>query len=1260
MNTITSRRFLLAHPFVRIFLIVVSVLAAVAYALPPAATFLIGQEALRTHAQAALTAALERPAIIEGDVRLTMVPWFGLHTGKVTLPNDPGFGPEPLLGLDSATISLSLPALFSRRIVVDSISMNSATLNLERDPAGRENWPIFPQGSASEVPTAKGWTVESLPAGLRLLNATLTFTDSQAGLSIQVRRLNLNSSPSRPFNFSLSCEVTVNPLGVTGELHAEGQASYSGSGEHVLVHKSTAAGWVVLPKESGLPAERVNFSAKAMIHGEQGAFEITSLILDGLGARVTGQVNAAGLYEEKPYVYLNLAAKADRQGVWTKFLGMEHPGRPALRSGETRIHPSFQQPPPTGDINAELELSSTPSGWMASKVVLRDGPGKLSGSVKEIGGDISFDLSAQNLNLGTWLGSIAPRWIWSEDGFKSLNGRFAGTNLRAGSMEITDMELSARGQEREFRIYPFTAKTPHALFTSDIRVKPGQTSSLFSCSANVQALGLESVSPQAAPPMVELAVNGEAGPGGIAGKARLGLAEYSKNWRPEVLSEDMRQAWSILGGSSALLSFKSTTAPQGWEIIDLDLRTSLSHITGKATGGQAATQLDLQADRIDVTRLRQLAALFGDTGSGLSPWPLEGRIFAKKVNTPDFDIDDMLVAGHASSSSLKLSTLSGSTLGGKFSGGLEIDDSPARRNLSMNLTALGVHSAQLSTLWQQLPKMNGPLECRFNAESSVSPEVPVWQGLHGQADLLLTQGSVMFSPEQGVSQPWPLSRAAANLKFSSKTAGTHTGERQREAVLVDLSGAIKVDSLGMVRSSQVDVKGQAALDSAGTPLWYKQPKTEGVHQLALPFAGPGKTSRASWTGKFEADLEKGGFNLSALELNLAGVPGRAAIAGQPAQGGVNLTGSLDIPEFSPREVAPRIGMAIPAGADPSAWRRAKLSAAVGGNLREIRISRIQASLDDTIITGQGSISGARNRLELSVNSLDLDRLSPAPKHSDPTKRPDEPLPMAELRDLSLEAKVRFGWLRKDRLLWENAYTEFSALAGRFQLRQSAPSFYGGPYSIDIRGDARGSELKAQMELKLSNFSAALLLKDLAGAETLSKGICDFHVNVDTHGATDRALRRHATGSAGFMVRDGKLSIKEGTGKRETPQAPVIGDRDAPQPVQHQPTEGLSFSKLGASFTIREGLAITRDMILTGSGLNARGDGWVNLDDERIDLNLMASVPDVGEVPVRISGPLYDPRLDIDKSKIIGETIMNILKGVISIPGNVLDQLRRVF
>lgn len=1247
----------------RIILAAAALLSVLAFLLPRAATRLIGQDLLRAEAQAALSAALDRPVDIQGDVRLTMVPWFGLRTGKVTVANDPGFGPEPLLSVDSVTIGLNLPALVSRRIVVDSVAMSSAVLHLGRDASGRENWRVSPRETPS--PREDGWKVESLPSGLRMSNAHLSYTDALTGLSLDVRRLNLNTSQSRPFEFSLSCEATVNPLGLTGELHVQGVGSYGQSGEAVFVHKSQAAGWLQLPPASGLPGERVLFSGKVRVHGEQGAFEVANLVLDGLGVRVTGQVNAGGLYLEQPYVYLNLAAKAARRGEWTKLLGLNlagHPGgHPPSPKGSAVSEPVISQPAPSGDIEAELELASTPVGWLAKKVLLRDGPGKVSGMVKNIGGNVSFDVSANDWNLGSWLGAAAIPWTGSGSGFKSLRGRLSGRDLRLGSLEVDDMELSALGDKGELRIYPFTAKAGQALITTDIRIKPGPVASSFSATSSIQSMSPGSSAQGEPLTMAELNASGEAGPDGAAGKLRLGVADYSQDWKPAWLPDEALKAWSLLGGGGANASFRFP-ARGAWELTDLDVQSGSFHVTGKASGGKAATILDLQADRLDLDRLRQLGEVFGGEGDGWAPWPIEARVAAKRLSAPGLDIDDLVVAGQASAGSIKLSTVTGATLGGKFSGGLDFENAPGGKTLSVSLSASGVQSSQLSGLWPQLPKANGPIDCRLAAESSVGAGVPVWQELHGQADLQMGQGSIAFSAEQGRPQPWPLSRATASLKFAARPAPAQTGDKGHEAVLADLSGPVRVDSPGVVRSSLVEIRGQLGLDASGKPLWFRQPKAEGSHLLVLPFGGPGKTVRATWSGKFDADLDKGAFAFSSLDLNLAGIPGKAALSGQPGQGGLTLAGTLDIPEFNPREAAPRLGLAIPSGADPNVWRRARLSADIGGTLKEIRLGRIQGALDDAVITGQASIAPARNRLDLAVTTLDLDRLNPAPQYTDPTKRPEEPLPLAELRDLSLDARLRFGWLIKDRLIWENALTEFTAQGGRFELRQTAPSFYGGPYLFDLKGDARGNELKAQMEIKLSSFQAPLLLRDLAGGTGLTAGQCDFNVNVETHGATDRALRRHAGGTASFEVRGGKLAIKEaaGRGREPSPPPPPMGDRDAPRPAPPPPSDGLAFSKMGATFTVREGLAITRDMILVGDGVTAKGDGWVSLDDERIDLNLMAAVPDVGELPVRISGPLYDPKLDIDKSRILGDTIMNIFKGVIRIPGNVLHQLRRVF
>jgi len=1274
MNTRTARRAKPGWLTWRLVLAMSLAMAALAYVLPLAATRIIGQKVLRAHAQAALASALDHPVDIQGDVSLTMSPWFGLRTGPVTVANDPGFGPDPLLRAASVTIGLRLSSLALKKVVVNSIALASATLNLGRDEAGRENWRPVVRREQKLPKLLQGWKVESLPTGLRLWNAQLSYTDRRTGVSLDVRRLTLDTSQTRPFDFSVSCEVTVNPWGVTGEVNAQGAGSYGGKeGGHVFVHSSQASGWMQLPPSAGLPGGKVDFSGQVKVHGEAGAFEVAGMTLEGLGARITGQVNAGGLYEERPYLNLKLAATADRDGAWTRPLGLnlaspraQTPPAVLAAPGREPEEPSLQPPPPPRNIEAELELAATPQGWLAKRVVLRDGRGRLEGSVKNIGGDLSFNIQAQGLDLTPWLTANALPAFSAGPGLKSVLGRFSGADLRAGPLDIQDMEVNARGEQGALRLYPFTARTRQALLTSDIRIKPGPETYVFSGSSRIQGLPDETAAEGPPLTMAEANLDGAANAEGISGSLRLTIADFTTSWKPLWLSENARKAWSILGGGSAQASFK---LPSGkdfrWEMPDLAVKTGYSQVTGKASGGPDGASLDIQADRLDLDRLRQLAALFGD-GGGYAPWPVEAKVTAKHfsapVSAPGLDVNDLLVAMQASPEALKLSTFTGAALGGRFTGAMELDDRPGRKTVALSLAASAVQAAQLRAVLPEIPKMNGPLDCRLSLDGTTSAGVPVWQGLRGQADLQMGQGSVTFSSEQEGSQPWAVSRASASLKFATKPVQPQPGERPREAATADVTGSVRLDSPGVVRVTQVELKGQAGLDAKGSPLWYRQPRAEGVHTLNPPFA-PGKTIRASWAGKFEADLEKGGFAFSGVELNLGGVPGRVSLSAQPGQAGPVLSGSVDVPDFTPREAAQRLGFSLPAGAAPGAWRRARFSADIGGGFREVRFSRIQAGLDDIVVTGEAAINGPKTRLDLSVSALDLDRLAPTPKYPDPAKRPEDPIPLSELRELAMEGKVHIARMVKDHLVWENVLTEFATQGGRFQVHQSAPSFYGGPYQLDLTGDARGPELKARMELRLAGFSAPQLLRDLAGAENLTKGMADFQVSVDTHGATDRALKRNAAGAASFEVRDGKIALKESAGRPQQQQTPQAGgltiDRDAPPPPP-PPSDGLPFKRLGATFSVREGLAVTRDFVLAGSTLSAKGDGWVSLDDERIDLNLTATVPDVGDVPVRISGALYDPKLDIDKSRIIGDTILNIFKGVINIPGSIINQFRRVF
>jgi AsmA protein len=1264
MDTNTSGRSS-SRPLWRSSLLAGLILAAAVLAgamLPLAAAKLIGQETLRQRAQEALAEALERPVQITGAVRLTVVPWIGLRAEGITVDNPAGFSGPPLLTVEAASLSLSPGALLSRNVVVRSVSLSKASLNLERDASGRDNWtppgPPEPQEGDAGQP---GLAAVSLPKGLTLNDASLRYLDKATGLALAVRRINLRTTTQTPFAFSLSLEAELSPPGARAELHVSGEGSAAGRGAGILVHKSRVEGYVELPARLNPPGGRVHFSGDAMVHGEGGAFELAGLTVEGLGARLTGRVNAAGLRERNVHVNAELAASASRDGAWTKLAGLEADAFPIMHRFNPDL-PAFTRQGESGDIRAELSLAVTPLGWSAKRFHLSAGAGELSGQASNIEDSLSFDVTARDLDAGGWLTALTRSGEGAAvAGIKSVRGSFRGFGLRLGDAVIEEAHVTARGEAGTLRLYPVSARFGHALLAGDLRLKNTPAGRELHASASLESLGVAEPGKGRPPAIGELSFTGAQTRDGLAGSFRAALAEPPKEPALSWLPERSRSLWSTVGAISASGSVRMDSGKaRTWSVTGMDLKTGALHVTGGVSGQPGALWLDLFAQRLEYEKLRTLEpllALRGEAG-GISA---EAKIGSKKIVLPGIEADDVQVSLTAKPGSFRLTSLAGAALGGRFSGGLEYEDKAGRPALSARVNLTGARGDMLHALAQDAPRLTGLVDCRVNLDAEPKNGAPLWQSLRASADIQTGSGWVFFSPREAQARPWPLSRAQASLKIAATPV--KQAERGSEAVLADVAGTVKVESPSMVRSTQIDLKGQAGLDAAGKPLWYRQPRLEAQHLLDMPFAPPGRGVRAAWHGRLEADFVKESHSLSGVELDLAGIPARASLtvqAGQPAPPGATLSGTLDVLPFNPRDAAHRLGYSIPRLAPADAWRTARFSAAVAGTPSEIRLERIQAALDASSITGSAVLGPPRPRLELNVDSLDLDRISPAPQHADPARRPDEPLPLRELRDLALDARIRFGRFVKDKLVWENAMTEIAAQNGILRLRQSAPFFYGGPYLMEIGADARGAELRARMDLKISGFSAPPLLRDMTGSEGLTRGTADFAVNVETHGATERALKRYASGTASFDVRGGRLALKDSMPKNPLPEPIQTLNRDSDAPPPPPPSDGVDFTRFGASFTIHGGLATTRDLVLAGTILTAKGDGWVNLDEERIDLSLLAQAQDVKDVPVRISGPLYDPRLDVDKSKIIGDTILNVFKGVIGIPGKVLGRIQRVF
>ena len=175
--------------------------ALLATLLPLAATRLVGQETLRETVQEAMGQALGRPVTIGGDVRLTMLPRLGLRAGSVSIAGEAGQGGGPLLAAGEMAVGLDVWALLGRQVVVETVSLEQPVLRLERDASGRPNWAL-PGLDASD--RSHGGRGPGLPRGLRLEDGRVDYTDRTTGVTLAVERLNLQTTSSRPFKFSVS------------------------------------------------------------------------------------------------------------------------------------------------------------------------------------------------------------------------------------------------------------------------------------------------------------------------------------------------------------------------------------------------------------------------------------------------------------------------------------------------------------------------------------------------------------------------------------------------------------------------------------------------------------------------------------------------------------------------------------------------------------------------------------------------------------------------------------------------------------------------------------------------------------------------------------------------------------------------------------------------------------------------------------------------------------------------------------------------
>ncbi|WAK02172.1 AsmA family protein [Methylobacter sp. YRD-M1] len=170
--------------------------------------------------QAAVKDRIGRELTLEGDLNLSIFPWLGISTGKMTLSNAEGFQTKPFAEIQESDINVKLLPLLSKEIEVDRIVLKGLTVNLAKNKQGVNNWhdligtkpePSPAPGSVTQEarPTEKAQTLLSI-GGITLENAFIDWDNQKSGKHLEIKDVNLGTDKivfDEPFAVDLALTI---------------------------------------------------------------------------------------------------------------------------------------------------------------------------------------------------------------------------------------------------------------------------------------------------------------------------------------------------------------------------------------------------------------------------------------------------------------------------------------------------------------------------------------------------------------------------------------------------------------------------------------------------------------------------------------------------------------------------------------------------------------------------------------------------------------------------------------------------------------------------------------------------------------------------------------------------------------------------------------------------------------------------------------------------------------------------------------------
>ena len=351
-----------------------------------------------------------RDLVIAGDLDPSVFPWAGISIGEISLSNADGFGDLPFAKMGSADVKVELLPLLRRTVNIRTVELSGLELDLQRNAEGITNWDDLiattstrttteEEAGDAEVTTEVEGNTATIAAlavgGIDISNATVRWTDAQAGLDAQLSDFDLKTGTielAKPFSLETNFSVASNSLDLAADI--------DGSGEVMIDLESqtySLSGFTLNTDAKGpsFPGGALEASLGANVVaalGEQ-SVSVDELTLNALGMALKGQVDVTGL-DTEPTVVGNLASDEFSPREMFEMLGIEAPVT-ADEAALTRA-------------SLGLSFTATPASVAMTDIAIALDDTNLTGtaSVPSLEGAVPplrFDLALDAINLDRYL-----------------------------------------------------------------------------------------------------------------------------------------------------------------------------------------------------------------------------------------------------------------------------------------------------------------------------------------------------------------------------------------------------------------------------------------------------------------------------------------------------------------------------------------------------------------------------------------------------------------------------------------------------------------------------------------------------------------------------------------------------------------------------------------------------------------------------------------------------------------------------------------